>query len=179
MNCGTNCPHQTLNRMLRKITDDVARLTGLCAGTPVSGGCLISRPLPLPRGLTVSIRWRSSPAPSINEYVTDHPVIDKDLFMTSIYPIEGKWLITEASPTSASNPSGLLTTLWRAIGKPPPNKDRRSMTCVISWFHQRRRMKATCCSFRSCLALTPFPMPRPALSVSTASIKSPFSAGDL
>ncbi len=67
--------------------------------------------------------------------------------------------------------SGLLTTLWRAIGKPPPNKDRRSMTCVISWFHQRRRMKATCCSFRSCLALTPFPMPRPALSVSTASIK--------
>ncbi len=34
----TNCPHQTLNRMLRKITDDVARLTGLCAGTPVSGG---------------------------------------------------------------------------------------------------------------------------------------------
>ncbi len=40
---------------------------------------------------------------SINEYVTDHPVIDKDLFMTSIYPIEGKWLITEASPTSASN----------------------------------------------------------------------------
>ena len=40
---------------------------------------------------------------SINEYVTDHPVIDQDLFMTSIYPIEGKWLITEASPTSASN----------------------------------------------------------------------------
>ena len=51
------------------------------------------------------------------------------------------------------------------------------MTCVISWFRQRRRMKATCCSFRSCLALTPFPTPRPALSVSTASIKSPFSAG--
>lgn len=35
--------------------------------------------------------------------MTDHPVIDRDLFMTSIYPIEGKWLITEASPTSASN----------------------------------------------------------------------------
>lgn len=158
----------------------MARLTGLCAGTPVSGGVFDISASSIASGINSLDKMAIvTGTRSINEYVTDHPVIDKDLFMTSIYPIEGKWLITEASPTSASNPSGLLTTLWRAIGKPPPNKDRRSMTCVISWFRQRRRMKATCCSFRSCLALTPFPTPRPALSVSTASIKSPFSAGDL
>lgn len=87
-----------------KITDDVARLTGLCAGTPVSGGVFDISASSIASGINsldkmaiVTGTW------SINEYVTDHPVIDKDLFMTSIYPIEGKWLITEASPTSASN----------------------------------------------------------------------------
>ncbi len=31
------------------------------------------------------------------------PVVDKRLFMTSIYCMDGYWLTTEASPTSASN----------------------------------------------------------------------------
>ncbi|EPC3762226.1 carbohydrate kinase [Klebsiella michiganensis] len=86
------------------ITDDVAQLTGLCAGTPVSGGVFDISASSVASGINtldklaiITGTW------SINEYVTDHPVIDRDLFMTSIYPIEGKWLITEASPTSASN----------------------------------------------------------------------------
>ncbi|MFK9875172.1 FGGY-family carbohydrate kinase, partial [Klebsiella pneumoniae] len=72
-----------------KITDDVARLTGLCAGTPVSGGVFDISASSIASGINsldkmaiVTGTW------SINEYVTDHPVIDKDLFMTSIYPIE-------------------------------------------------------------------------------------------
>ncbi|QGN38180.1 FGGY-family carbohydrate kinase [Klebsiella oxytoca] len=86
------------------ITDEVAQLTGLCAGTPVSGGVFDISASSVASGINtlnklaiITGTW------SINEYVTDHPVIDRDLFMTSIYPIEGKWLITEASPTSASN----------------------------------------------------------------------------
>ncbi|CAM6447192.1 FGGY-family carbohydrate kinase [Citrobacter portucalensis] len=87
-----------------RITDEVARQTGLCAGTPVSGGVFDISASSVASGINtldklaiITGTW------SINEYVTDHPVIDKDLFMTSIYPIDGKWLITEASPTSASN----------------------------------------------------------------------------
>lgn len=87
-----------------KITDDIARLTGLRAGTPVSGGVFDISASSIASGINsinkmaiVTGTW------SINEYVTDRPVIDKDLFMTSIYPLAGKWLITEASPTSASN----------------------------------------------------------------------------
>ncbi|POT58502.1 carbohydrate kinase [Citrobacter amalonaticus] len=87
-----------------RIGEDVARLTGLRAGTPVSGGVFDISASSVASGINsldklaiITGTW------SINEYVTDHPVIDKNLFMTSIYPIEGKWLITEASPTSASN----------------------------------------------------------------------------
>lgn len=86
------------------VTAEVAQLTGLCAGTPVSGGVFDISASSVACGIhslnklaIVTGTW------SINEYVTDSPVIDRDLFMTSIYPIEGKWLITEASPTSASN----------------------------------------------------------------------------
>ncbi len=86
------------------ITAEVARLTGLQMGTPVSGGVFDISASSVACGINsldklaiITGTW------SINEYVTDRPVIDKALFMTSIYPIEGKWLITEASPTSASN----------------------------------------------------------------------------
>ena len=86
------------------ITEEAAQLTGLCAGTPVSGGVFDISASSVASGINtldklaiITGTW------SINEYVTDNPVIDKDLFMTSIYPIDDKWLITEASPTSASN----------------------------------------------------------------------------
>lgn len=86
------------------ITDQAAALTGLRAGTPVSGGVFDISASSVASGINglnklaiVTGTW------SINQYVTDRPVIDEALFMTSVYPIAGKWLITEASPTSASN----------------------------------------------------------------------------
>lgn len=86
------------------ITPQVAQLTGLKAGTPVSGGIFDISASALASGIyqndklcVVTGTW------SINEYITDAPVVDPDLFMTSIYPIAKRWLITEASPTSASN----------------------------------------------------------------------------
>lgn len=86
------------------ITEEVATLTGLKAGTPVSGGIFDISASALASGIyekdklsVVTGTW------SINEYITDAPVVDPDLFMTSVYPIKNRWLITEASPTSASN----------------------------------------------------------------------------
>ncbi|ELN2739152.1 TPA: carbohydrate kinase [Pluralibacter gergoviae] len=93
------------------ITPSVARLTGLVAGTPVSGGVFDISASAIASGIhglnklaIITGTW------SINEYVTDVPVIDKNLFMTSIYPIDDRWLVTEASPTSASNLEWFINT---------------------------------------------------------------------
>ncbi|MFS0785895.1 FGGY-family carbohydrate kinase [Shouchella sp. 1P09AA] len=86
------------------ITETVAQLTGLKEGTPVAGGIFDISASAIASGIVredqlciVAGTW------SINEYITTKPVIDKHLFMTSIYCMEGYWLTTEASPTSASN----------------------------------------------------------------------------
>ncbi|MCI1882931.1 MAG: carbohydrate kinase [Sporolactobacillus sp.] len=97
-NCGT-------------VTDGIAKLTGLIAGTPVAGGVFDISASAISTGLVnenqlgiVTGTW------SINEYITSMPTVEKDLFMTSIYPIPSEWLITEASPTSASNLEWFLNT---------------------------------------------------------------------
>lgn len=98
-----------------RITEEIAALTGLKAGTPVSGGIFDISASSLASGINqtnklaiVAGTW------SINEYVTDKPVVDKDLFMTSIYPMENRWQITEASPTSASNLEWFITQFMAA-----------------------------------------------------------------
>ncbi|ELU1438437.1 MULTISPECIES: FGGY-family carbohydrate kinase [Providencia] len=97
------------------ITPEIAELTGLSAGTPVSGGIFDISASSLASGVNqinklaiVAGTW------SINEYVTDKPVVDKNLFMTSIYPMENRWQITEASPTSASNLEWFITHFMAA-----------------------------------------------------------------
>ncbi len=97
------------------ITPEIAELTGLKAGTPVSGGIFDISASSLASGVNqinklaiVAGTW------SINEYVTDKPVVDKNLFMTSIYPMESRWQITEASPTSASNLEWFITHFMAA-----------------------------------------------------------------
>ena len=86
------------------ISRKIASETGLVEGTPCSGGVFDIAASALSTGLVhrhklgiVTGTW------SINEYITNKPKVVKDLFMTSIYPIADRWLITEASPTSASN----------------------------------------------------------------------------
>ena len=86
------------------ITKEAAEATGLREGTPLAGGIFDIAASAIASGLVeenklciVAGTW------SINEYITKKPVIDKDLFMTSIYCLPDYWLTTEASPTSASN----------------------------------------------------------------------------
>ncbi len=96
---------------LRRSTDncgflitDVAKETGLKEGTPVAAGlfdihaCAIATGLTSEKALTVIAgTW------SINEYISRAPVGTHEIFMNSTYCLPGYWLVTEASPTSASN----------------------------------------------------------------------------
>lgn len=87
-----------------KITTDVAELTGLKVGTTVAGGMFDIDACGLASGIVnegqmsmVVGTWGN------NQYIAKEPLIDKELFMTSIYSIPGWYLMLEGSPTSASN----------------------------------------------------------------------------
>ncbi|MED4027960.1 carbohydrate kinase [Priestia megaterium] len=86
------------------ITKEVAEVTGLEEGTPVAGGLFDIDAAAIATGTTeeeklciVAGTW------SINQYITKQPIVDKGLFMTSIFCVPGYWLTLEGSPTSASN----------------------------------------------------------------------------
>jgi L-xylulokinase len=92
------------------VTPKAAQLTGLKEGTPVAGGLFDIDACAIATGLTDSSKmcviagtW------SINEYISQTPAIERDLFMNSIYCMKGYWLTTDASPTSANNLEWFLT----------------------------------------------------------------------
>ena len=87
-----------------KITGQVARETGLEPGTIVAGGLVDFTACPIATGIVdetvlsiVGGTW------AITCYVDKQPVEDKDLFMSSIYTVDGYYNIMEGSMTSASN----------------------------------------------------------------------------
>ncbi len=86
------------------ITAKAAEQTGLAQGTPVMGGLFDITSCAIATGVTDSSRlcmilgtW------SINEYISKKPISSSDLFMTSLYCIDGYYMHTEGSTTSASN----------------------------------------------------------------------------
>lgn len=98
------------------VTEEAAGLTGLKAGTPVAGGSMDIHASAMAVGVTdesamcvVAGTW------SINEYISKTPVVDKDLFMTSIDTIPGYWMTLEGSPTSASNQEWFLTEVLKGV----------------------------------------------------------------
>lgn len=109
------------------VTREAAIETGLDEGTPVAGGVFDIASSVLSSGLVernrlgiVTGTW------SINEYVSDKPVVDPGLFMTSIYPTPDSWLITEGSPTSAGVFEWVLNSVLEpavmAVGGPRPTR---------------------------------------------------------
>ena len=96
---------------LRKCTDicgsvtaQVALETGLIEGTPVAGGLCDVASCCIGTGVTsadkmcmIAGTW------SINEFISDRPIISKDLFQTALYCMDDYWMILENSMTSASN----------------------------------------------------------------------------
>ena len=93
-----------------RVTPDAARATGLAAGTPVVGGLFDVDASALGAGVyqpgqicIIAGTW------SINEIVTSDPIVDPNLFMTSIYTVPDLWLTIEASATSATNLEWFVT----------------------------------------------------------------------
>jgi L-xylulokinase len=93
------------------ITQKVAVQTGLKAGTPVAGGmfdidaCALASGIMNENQMSVILgTWGN------NQYVAKKPLIDKDLFMSSIYAIPGWYLMLEGSPTSAGNLDWFINT---------------------------------------------------------------------
>jgi L-xylulokinase len=87
-----------------KVTKEASEQTGLKEGTPVAGGmfdidaCGLASGIIDTRQMSMVIgTWGN------NQYIAREPLIDKNLFMTSIYSIPGWYLMLEGSPTSASN----------------------------------------------------------------------------
>lgn len=86
------------------VTAKAAAKTGLMEGTPVAGGMFDIDACGLASGMVdagqmslVAGTWGN------NQYISQEPLVDKELFMTSCYSIPGWYLMLEGSPTSASN----------------------------------------------------------------------------
>lgn len=87
-----------------KVTEEAAKKTGLCAGTPVIGGMFDINACAIGSGVTdpdkicmIAGTW------SINEYIRKTPVLDGKVQMNSLFALPGYYLIEESSPTSAGN----------------------------------------------------------------------------
>lgn len=87
-----------------KVRQSAADETGLAVGTPIVGGvfdlvgCAVASGAVDARQLClVSGTW------NINEFVSTEPVRCVDLMMNSVYAIAGTYLVSDASPTAASN----------------------------------------------------------------------------
>lgn len=97
-----------------RVTEAAAALTGLLPGTPVVAGifdvsaCALSAGVLEPgQACIVAGTW------SINEVVTAEVVDHRGLFMNSVY-LPGRFMLLEASPTSASNLEWYVTQLGAA-----------------------------------------------------------------
>lgn len=94
------------------ISEKVAFLTGLVAGTPVAGGMFDIDACALAVDVTdedhlcmIAGTW------SINEYIRKEPVLDGKILMNSLFCIDGYYLIEESSATSAGNNEWFIKTL--------------------------------------------------------------------
>ena len=97
------------------VTAEAAAQTGLAAGTPVAGGmfdidaCGLASALVDESQLCMIVgTWGN------NQYISQTPVVSKDVFMTSCYAIPGYYLMLEGSATSASNLEWFATEFFAA-----------------------------------------------------------------
>ena len=87
-----------------KITKEASELTGLPEGTPVAGGmfdidaCAVAADVTSTEELcTIAGTW------SINEYISETPVMDGSIAMNSLFAMPGYYLVEECSATSSGN----------------------------------------------------------------------------
>jgi L-xylulokinase len=86
------------------VTPEAARQTGLAAGTPVTGGLFDIDAAAIGSGvISDGILCLIAGTWSINQVITSDPIVDRRIFLCSLYAIPGMWLTLEASPASATN----------------------------------------------------------------------------
>lgn len=102
-----------------KITAEAAEMTGLAKGTPVAGGmfdidaCAIAMGITSPEQLcTITGTW------SINEFISETPIIGTQIAMNSLYAIPGYYLLEECSATSAGNLEWILQNCMENVKLP-------------------------------------------------------------
>jgi L-xylulokinase len=87
-----------------RITKEAAEQTGLIEGTLVAGGLFDCASCCLAVGVTDSDKMSVIAGTwSINSFISRIPVYSEDLFMTSLFCLDGYYLTTEGSMTSAGN----------------------------------------------------------------------------
>ena len=93
-----------------QVTRKAAEETGLVAGTPVVGGVFDVDASAIGcgavnngQGCIVAGTW------GINEVITRDPLVDPNLFMTTLFAVPGLFLSVEASATSATNLEWFVT----------------------------------------------------------------------
>lgn len=101
------------------INAEAARLTGLPEGTPVAGGmfdidaCAVAADITTPEELvTIAGTW------SINEFISDHPIMDGNISRNSLFAIPGYYLAEESSATSSGNLEWFLDTCMKDVTPP-------------------------------------------------------------
>ncbi|MEY8355449.1 FGGY-family carbohydrate kinase [Lachnospiraceae bacterium 54-53] len=99
------------------LTREAAEKTGLPEGTPVAGGmfdidaCAIAMDITRPDRLcTIAGTW------SINEFISEKPVLYGPVAMNSLFAIPGYYLIEECSATSAGNLEWCMENLFHFDG---------------------------------------------------------------
>lgn len=92
-----------------RVSAAAAEATGLSEGTPVAGGMIDLTACAIATGLVDTSRlcviagtW------GINEFIWEKPLVSRELLLTSVYCIDGYYLVTDGSMTSASNLEWLL-----------------------------------------------------------------------
>lgn len=102
--CDMLSPLKSSSELCGYVTEAAARETGLLTGTPVAGGmfdvdaCAIASAVTRPGQVcTITGTW------SINECISERPVIGTEIAMNSLYAIPGYYLLEESSATSAGN----------------------------------------------------------------------------
>jgi L-xylulokinase len=86
------------------VTPEAALQTGLAVGTPVTGGLFDIDAAAIGAGvISDGILCIIAGTWSINQVITNDPIVDKRVFLSSLYAVPGMWLTLEASPASATN----------------------------------------------------------------------------
>jgi L-xylulokinase len=97
-------PLKHSSEVIGKVTSRAAEETGLAAGTPVVGGLFDVDASAIGAGaIRVNQACLVAGSWSINEVITEKPIVDPTLFMTTLFAEPGLYLTIEGSATSATN----------------------------------------------------------------------------